>query len=63
MTGLELQLSILLMAGAALVLTIGGYDWIHFVQRWGTYLFLIVFGIFTVGRAADRQPAGGAGER
>ena len=48
-TGLELQPSILLMAGAALVLTIGGYDWIHFVQRWGTYLFLIVFGIFTVG--------------
>ena len=45
------------MAGAALVLTIGGYDWIHFVQSWGTYLFLIVFGIFTVGRAAHRQPA------
>lgn len=48
-TGLNLQLSILLMAGAALVLTIGGYDWIHFIQRWGTYLFLIVWGIFTVG--------------
>jgi nucleobase:cation symporter-1, NCS1 family len=47
-TGLNLQLSILLMAGAALVLTIGGYDWIHFIQRWGTYLFLIVWGIFTV---------------
>ncbi len=48
-TGLGEELSILLMAGAALVLTIGGYDWIHFIQKWGTYLFLIVFGIFTVG--------------
>ena len=48
-TGLGREISILLMAGAALVLTIGGYDWIHFVQKWGTYLFLIVFGIFTVG--------------
>jgi nucleobase:cation symporter-1, NCS1 family len=56
-TGLNLQLSILIMAGAALVLTIGGYDWIHFVQRWGTYLFLIVFGIFTVGVLLTGNPA------
>lgn len=56
-TGLNLQLSILLMAAAALVLTIGGYDWIHFVQRWGTYLFLIVFGIFTVGVLLTGNPA------
>ena len=55
-TGLNLQLSILLMAGAALVLTIGGYDWIHFIQRWGTYLFLIVFGIFTVGVLLTGNP-------
>lgn len=48
-TGLGDELSILLMAGLALVLTIGGYDWIHFIQKWGTYLFLIVFGIFTIG--------------
>ena len=56
-TGLNLQLSIVLMAGAALVLTIGGYDWIHFVQRWGTYLFLVVFGIFTVGVLFTGNPA------
>jgi NCS1 family nucleobase:cation symporter-1 len=55
-TGLNNQLSILLMAGAALVLTIGGYDWIHFVQKWGTYLFLIVFGIFTVGVLLTGNP-------
>jgi NCS1 nucleoside transporter family len=54
--GLNLQLSILLMAGAALVLTLGGYDWIHFIQRWGTYLFLIVFGIFTVGVLLTGNP-------
>lgn len=56
-TGLNLQLSILLMAGAALLLTIGGYDWIHFVQRWGTWLFLIAFGIFTVGVLLTGNPA------
>jgi NCS1 family nucleobase:cation symporter-1 len=43
------QLGIVLMAGVALVLTLGGYDWIHFVQKWGTYIFLPVFGVFTVG--------------
>lgn len=43
------QLGILLMAGVALVLTLGGYDWIHFIQKWGTYIFLPVFGIFTIG--------------
>ena len=55
-TGLNNQLSILLMAGAALVLTIGGYDWIHFIQKWGTYLFLVVFGIFTVGVLLTGNP-------
>ena len=43
------QLGIVLMAAVALVLTLGGYDWIHFVQKWGTYIFLPVFGVFTVG--------------
>jgi NCS1 nucleoside transporter family len=46
---LSSQVSILLMAALALVLTLGGYDWIHFVQKWGTYIFLPIFGIFTVG--------------
>lgn len=56
-TGLNLQLSILIMAAAALVLTIGGYDWIHFVQRWGTWLFLLAFGIFTIGVLFTGNPA------
>jgi nucleobase:cation symporter-1, NCS1 family len=56
-TGLSNQVSIVVMALAALVLTIGGYDWIHFVQKWGTYLFLIVFGIFTVGVFFTSHPA------
>ncbi|HEX3219862.1 MAG TPA: cytosine permease [Candidatus Limnocylindria bacterium] len=56
-TGLNNQLSIMIMALAALVLTIGGYDWIHFVQKWGTYLFLIVFGIFTIGVLFTGHPA------
>jgi nucleobase:cation symporter-1, NCS1 family len=47
--GLSSQVSILLMAALALVLTLGGYDWIHFIQKWGTYIFLPVFGVFTVG--------------
>jgi len=47
--GLSSQVSILLMAALALFLTLGGYDWIHFVQKWGTYIFLPVFGIFSVG--------------
>ena len=56
-TGLNNQVSIIVMALAALVLTIGGYDWIHFVQKWGTYLFLVVFGIFTVGVLFTGHPA------
>jgi NCS1 nucleoside transporter family len=55
-TGLNGQLSILIMAAAALVLTIGGYDWIHFVQKWGTYLFLVIFGIFTIGALLTGNP-------
>ncbi|HET7581357.1 MAG TPA: cytosine permease [Candidatus Limnocylindria bacterium] len=56
-TGLSNQVGIIVMALAALVLTIGGYDWIHFVQKWGTYLFLVVFGIFTVGVLLTGHPA------
>ena len=48
LTGLDLSVSVLIMAVVAFGLTMLGYDWIHFVQRWGTYIFLVVFGIFTV---------------
>ncbi len=33
----------------ALVIAFGGYDWIHFIQRWGTYVFLGCFGVLSVG--------------
>ena len=57
--GISSQVSILLMAAAALALTLGGYDWIHFVQKWGTYIFLPVFGIFTIGvLITAKLPAG-----
>jgi len=48
-THVNTTISILLMAGVGLVLALGGYDWLHFVQRWGTYIFLPVFGVFTIG--------------
>jgi purine-cytosine permease-like protein len=55
-TGLDAKLSAVLMAALAFVLTIGGYDWIHIIQRWGTYLFLVVFGIFTIGVLMTGNP-------
>src|SRR5207247_3299988 len=48
-SALSAQVSSLLMAALALALILGGYDWIHFVQKWGTYIFLPVFGVFTIG--------------
>ncbi len=33
----------------ALVIAYGGYDWLHRFQRWFTYVFLVCFGVFTVG--------------
>jgi purine-cytosine permease-like protein len=48
LTGLDLSISVAIMAVVAFALTMAGYDWIHFVQKWGTYIFLVVFGIFTV---------------
>jgi purine-cytosine permease-like protein len=34
---------------AALIIAYGGYDWLHFFTRWGTWAFGICFGVFTVG--------------
>ncbi|HET7521084.1 MAG TPA: cytosine permease [Candidatus Limnocylindria bacterium] len=56
LTGLDGDVASVIMAVAALVLTIGGYDWIHFVQKWGTYLFLVVFGLFTLGVLLNGNP-------
>jgi purine-cytosine permease-like protein len=55
-TGINAQVAIIVMAALALVLTIGGYDWIHLIQRYGTYLFVVVFGIFTVGVLLTGNP-------
>ncbi len=49
LTGLPLQVSVVIMAAVAFALTMAGYDLIHFAQKWGTYIFLVVFGIFTIG--------------
>lgn len=64
LTGLNIQISVVIMAAVAFALTMFGYDWIHFVQKWGTYIFLVVFGIFTIGvlllgqLPAEHQTAG-----
>ena len=47
-TGLSLEISVGIMALLAFALTMAGYDYIHIAQKWGTYIFLVVFGIFTV---------------
>jgi purine-cytosine permease-like protein len=47
LTGLDLSISVAIMAVLAFALTMAGYDWIHFFQKWGTYIFLVVFGVFT----------------
>lgn len=39
----------ILVSGLAVLLAIFGYHWIHKTQRWLTLLFLVTFGIFTVG--------------
>lgn len=57
LTGLDLAISVTIMAILAFGLTMVGYDWIHFVQKWGTYIFLVVFGIFTVGVLLNGQLA------
>jgi nucleobase:cation symporter-1, NCS1 family len=42
-------LAIVLSAVLAYVVAFGGYDWIHFVMRWGTWLFIVCFGVFSIG--------------
>ncbi|WP_351232106.1 cytosine permease [Streptomyces sp. NPDC002133] len=38
-----------ILIGLAIVLAVVGYDLLHLVQRWLTYLLIVVFGILTVG--------------
>jgi NCS1 nucleoside transporter family len=48
LTGLDLPIAVIIMAVVSFGLTMLGYDWIHFAQKWGSYIFLAVFGVFTV---------------
>jgi NCS1 nucleoside transporter family len=49
LTPLDAKTATILSFLAALVIAYGGYDWLHFCTRWCTWLFLVCFGIFTVG--------------
>jgi len=61
-TGLNSTVSLLVVFALALVFAIVGYDAIHFLARWGTYLFLVVFGFFTIAAAfAVHLPASQSG--
>lgn len=43
------DVALVISAVVAFVVAFGGYDWIHFLMRWGTWIFLICFGVFTIG--------------
>ena len=44
-----ISVALIICAVLGYVIAYGGYDWIHFVMRWGTWLFLICFGVFSIG--------------
>ncbi|MEU1601332.1 cytosine permease [Streptomyces sp. NPDC005708] len=48
-----------LLIGLAIVLAVVGHDLLHVVQRWLTYLLIVVFGVLTVGAIAHLQPHAG----
>src|SRR2546428_3592750 len=61
-TGLNSTASLLLVFALALAFAIIGYDAIHRLARWGTLLFLVVFGFFTIAALfAVHLPASQAG--
>jgi NCS1 nucleoside transporter family len=56
---LDEKLGIVLATVAAVVIALVGYDFIHRVEQWLTYTFLVVFGVFTVGAIVTLHlPAG-----
>lgn len=58
-TGLDGTVATLIIIGLSVLVATVGYNWIHILQRWGTWLFLVVFSIFTVGVVlATPLPAG-----
>ncbi len=58
-TGLDGTISTIIVVALSVLVATVGYQWIHILQRWGTWLFLVVFGIFTVGVVINSSvPAG-----
>jgi NCS1 family nucleobase:cation symporter-1 len=53
------KVSAVLLAAVTLVFTYFGYDVIHKGLRWATYLFIAVYGVFTIGAlVSSHLPAG-----
>ena len=45
-----------LLIGLAIVLAVVGHDLLHAVQRWLTYVLIVVFGVLTVGAIVQLHP-------
>ncbi|MFB7634753.1 purine-cytosine permease family protein [Streptomyces sp. NPDC056149] len=45
-----------LIIGVAIVLAVVGHDLLHLVQRWLTYVLIVVFGVLTVGALIHLDP-------
>lgn len=45
-----------LLVGLAIVLAVVGHDLLHLVQRWLTYVLIVVFGVLTVGAIFHLDP-------
>lgn len=51
-TGLPINAALVVSTVVAYAVALFGYDAVHLLQRWGTYLILVIFGIFTIGALA-----------
>lgn len=47
-----------LIIAVAIVLAVVGHDLLHLVQRWLTYVLIVVFGVLTVGACVQLGPGG-----
>ncbi|KOV53227.1 allantoin permease [Streptomyces sp. AS58] len=50
-----------ILIGIAVVLAVVGHDLLHLVQRWLTYVLIVVFGILTVGALVQLEPTQATG--
>ena len=48
-----------LLTGVSIVIAVVGHDLLHFVQRWLTYLLIVVFAIVTIVAITSLQPGAG----